>query len=86
MSQTELYQSILLKLGHLPSASLAEVDAFLSEMAKKNLNRSKRAHYKTRLAQLAGAWKNWDEHEFVSFLESTRQTRQDMFADRNFPL
>jgi len=84
MSQTELYQSILLKLGHLPAASLAEVDAFLSEITKKNSSRIKKAHYKTRLAQIAGSWKDWDEHEFNSYLESTRQIRSEMFADRDF--
>lgn len=85
MSQIELYQSILLKLGQLPSTSLAEVDAFLSEIAKKK-TRQKKARYKTHLAQIAGAWKDWDEKEFNAFLDTTRQIRQEMFADREFPL
>ena len=72
MSQIELYQSILLKLGQLPSSSLAEVDAFLSEVAKKQA-RPKKARYKTRLAQIAGAWKDWDDKEFNAFLDTTRQ-------------
>lgn len=85
MSQVELYQSILLKLGQLPSTSLEEVDAFLSEVAKKQ-TRKKKMHYKTRLAQIAGAWKDWDDREFNIFLETTRQTRQEMFADRELSI
>ena len=86
MSQIELYQSILLKLGQLPSTSLAEVDAFLSEIAKKKKTRQKKARYKARLAQIAGAWKDWDDKEFNAFLDTTRQIRQEMFADREFSL
>ncbi|MBK7936102.1 MAG: hypothetical protein IPJ82_03090 [Lewinellaceae bacterium] len=85
MSEIELYQSVLLKLGQLPSENLAEVDAFLSGLAKKR-TRIKTARYKTRLAKIAGAWKDWDDREFNAFLETTRQTRQEMFADRAFSL
>ncbi len=83
MSQIELYQSILLKLGQLPTASLAEVDAFLSEIAKKKTHH-KKSRYKTHLAQIAGAWKDWDDKEFDAFLDTTRQIRQEMFAGREF--
>lgn len=83
MSQAELYQSILLKLGHLPSASLSEVDAFLSELASKKSTRpSSQKRYKARLARIAGAWKDWDEQEFKSFLDTTHQIRQELFNDR----
>jgi hypothetical protein len=85
MSQAELYQSVLLKLGQLPAASLAEVDAFLAGLAKKR-NQNKPARYKTRLAKIAGAWKDWDDQEFNAFLDTTRQIRREMFADRTFSL
>lgn len=86
MSQTELYQSILLKLGQLPAASLTEVEAFLTEIAQKGPRSNTKVRYKTRLAQVAGAWKDWDDQGFYSFLETTRQIRNEMFADRPFPL
>lgn len=86
MSQTELYQSILLKLGQLPAASLSEVDTFLSEIAKKGPRLNSKARYKTRLSQVAGAWKDWDDQAFHSFLETTHQIRSEMFADRPLPL
>ncbi|MFN4254305.1 MAG: hypothetical protein ACK4Q5_04800 [Saprospiraceae bacterium] len=85
MTQIELYPSILLKLGQLPAESLVEVDLFLSNLAKQH-TRVKPKQYKNRLAKVAGAWKNWDDREFNAFLETTRQTRQEMFADRQMSL
>lgn len=85
MSQIELYQSILLKLGQLPATSLADVDAFLSEIVK-NKSRHKKARYQSRLAKIAGAWKDWDDQEFNAYLDTTRQIRQEMFSDREFSL
>ena len=85
MSQIELYQSILRKLGQLPSVNLAEVDAFLSGLSQKRSG-AKPARYKTRLAKVAGAWKDWDDREFNAFLDTTRQIRQEMFADRELSL
>ncbi len=86
MTQTELYPSILVKLGQLPTTSLADVDLFLAKLAKQHALRTKPKRYKTRLAKIAGAWKNWDDREFNAFLETTRQIRQELFADRPFAL
>ncbi len=85
MSQIELYQSILRKLGQLPVASLAELDVFLSSLVKKR-SHAKVTAYKTRLAKVAGAWKDWDDYEFNAFLDTTRQIRREMFADRELSL
>ncbi|MFN0013764.1 MAG: hypothetical protein ACKVU2_04375 [Saprospiraceae bacterium] len=85
MSQVELYQSVLQKLGQLPSGSLAQVDAYLSQLLQaKSLRKNKAA--KIDIAKFSGAWKNWDEREFLAFLEQTRDTRQDLFADRGVDL
>lgn len=86
MSQFELYQSILLKLGQLPSANLADVDAFLSEITKKKKRRPKVKYHKTNLSEIAGAWRDWDETEFNSFLDSILQIRSEMFLDRDFSI
>lgn len=82
MSQIELYQSVLLKLGQLPAKELAALDAYLSVLATP-----KEAYKKTKgIAHLAGAWKNWDDQDFEDFLQITRQIRQDMFMARPFSL
>ena len=82
MSQGELYQSVLMKLGQLPDKELAALDAYLSLLAKGS-----KTHSKSRnIAHLAGAWKHWDDHDFEDFLQITRQIRQDLFASRQFSL
>lgn len=69
MSQIELYQSVLLKLGRLSAKELAALDAYLSL-----LTTSKKAQAKPKgIAHLAGAWKNWDDADFEDFLQITRQ-------------
>jgi hypothetical protein len=82
MSQVELYQSVLLKLGQLPSKDLAALDAYLSLLTKKNT-----PSVKTKgIAHLAGAWKNWEGQEFEDFLQITQQIRSDLFTPRQFGL
>lgn len=82
MSQVELYQSVLLKLGQLPARELAALDVYLSRLVTP-----KKAPAKPKgIAHLAGAWKNWDDADFEDFLQITRQIRQDMFAPRQFSL
>ena len=82
MSQIELYQSVLLKLGQLPPKELGALDAYLSLLATP-----KEAPAKPKsIAHLAGAWKNWNDRDFEDFLHITRQTRQEMFVPRQFSL
>jgi chromosome segregation and condensation protein ScpB len=85
MSDFELYQSVLLKLGQLPSKDLVDVDTFLSLLVEKYKD-GKGKKRKSEISKLAGAWKNWDEQEFKAFLHSTQQVRHEMFSDRNFDL
>ena len=85
MSQIELYQSVLLKLGQLPYTNLAEVDAFLIGLTRKR-SRPNSASYKSRLGKVAGAWKDWDDQEFSAFLDTVGQIRLGMFSDRTFSL
>jgi hypothetical protein len=85
MSDFELYQSVLLKLGQLPSKDLVDVDTFLSLLVEKH-KKGKGKNKKTEISKLAGAWKNWDEREFEAFLHATQQTRQSLFSDRTFEL
>lgn len=82
MSQVELYQSVLLKLGSLPAKELAVLDTYLSFLEKRNKPEVK----PEGIAHLAGAWKNWDSNEFEEFLRITREIRQDIFMHRQFSL
>jgi hypothetical protein len=82
MPQVELYQSVLLKLGQLQGKDLAALDAYLSLLTKKNT-----PIVETKgIAHLAGAWKNWEGHDFEDFLQFTQQIRNDLFAPRQFGL
>ena len=82
MSQVELYQSILLKLGQLPSEDLSDLDAYLSFLTKKSNSTTK----VKGIAHLAGTWKNWEEKDFEDFLHITQQIRNDLFTSRQFSL
>ncbi|MEI6411584.1 MAG: hypothetical protein WCR52_19500 [Bacteroidota bacterium] len=78
MSQVELYQSVLSKLGQLAPNDLAVLDAYLERLLKKEVKTKSKG-----ISHLAGAWKDWSETEFQDFLRSTKQIRLDLFADRN---
>ncbi len=85
MSKVELYQSVLSKLGRLAAKEMADVDAFLTELLKREpQNKNKKGENKN--AKLAGAWRDWDEEEFQSFLAHTKQIREEMFSDRKVDL
>lgn len=49
MSEVELYQSVLLKLGRLTPRELAEVDSFLAKLIIHTLPDDRAATKKTRL-------------------------------------
>ena len=80
MSQVELFQSVLQKLGQLPVHELADLDGYLSVLVKRSAPKRK------GIAHLAGAWSDWNEQEFKDFLQMTRTTRQDMISLRQFDL
>jgi hypothetical protein len=82
MSQVELYQSVLQKLGQLPGKDLADLDAYLSLLAGRN----RRSGKNNGIAHLAGAWQNWDDHDFEDFLQMTRQIRNELFVPRHFSI
>jgi hypothetical protein len=80
MSQVELYQSVLLKLGQLPASELVILNNYLT-----HLTRHKNIHHKPAgVAHLGGAWKSWDDHDFEEFLQFTQKIRNDLFAPRSF--
>lgn len=82
MSQVELYQSVLLKLGQLPVHKLAILDNYLTLLTQM----SKTLLKTEGIAHLAGSWKSWDNSDFEEFLHLTRQTRDDLFTPRAFNL
>ncbi len=87
MSQIELYQSVLSKLGQLPFQELAELDTYLSVRLRRKPTQSQRAKTaQSNVSKVAGAWKDWDNADFEDFLRVLRQTREEMFADRTFQL
>lgn len=78
MSQVELYQSVLSKLGQLAPSDLAVLDAYLEGLLKKEAKAKAKG-----ISHLAGAWKDWSETDFQDFLRTTKQIRLDLFTDRN---
>jgi hypothetical protein len=86
MSDIELYQSVLLKLGQLPAKELADLDAYLSQRIRQRRVRHKPKNGSSNVSKSAGAWKDWDDKEFEDFLRITREAREEMFADREFQL
>jgi hypothetical protein len=85
MSQIELYQSVLAKLGQLPVQELAALDRYLSQRLK-NQGAKRPKSERSNILKTAGAWKDWDDREFEDFLNIGRQTRNEMFSDRNMEL
>ena len=84
MSQIELYQSVLSKLGQLPVQELVELDAYLSlRLRRKPLKESTKTT-QSNVSKVAGAWKDWNNADFEDFLGVLRQSREEMFADRGF--
>ena len=86
MSQIELYQSVLSKLGQLPFQDLAELDAYLSLRLRQKPVQKRAKSAQSNVSKVAGAWKDWDNADFEDFLRVLQQTRQEMFADRTFQL
>jgi hypothetical protein len=82
MSQIELYQSVLLKLGQLQIQDLAALNDYLATLTKKQKTRIQQEG----IAHLAGAWKQWDDIEFEGFLSATQHIRKDMFIPRQIEL
>jgi len=84
MSQIELYQSVLSKLGQLPVQELVELDAYLSmRLRRKTLKKSAKST-QSNVSKVAGAWKDWNNADFEDFLDVLKQSREEMFSDRGF--
>ena len=75
MSEAVLYQSVLQKLGQLSPQNLAELDAFLAVLVKKQ-TKGAVTNEQPLLDQYFGAWKDWDDEEFQDFLDIA--TAQDI--------
>lgn len=86
MSEIVLYQSILQKLGQLSPKDLAELDAFLAFLVQRETKSRQAQNPNQALNELFGAWKDWDEEEFQSFLEHTNEIRTDLFSTREIEL
>lgn len=86
MSEIVLYQSILQKLGQLSPKDLAELDAFLAFLVQRETKSRQAQNPNQALNELFGAWKDWEEEEFQSFLEHTNEIRTDLFSTREIEL
>jgi hypothetical protein len=88
MSEVILYQSVLQKLGQLSPQNLAELDAFLAFLVQKQTKGflGNDEAVQTLPDQLFGAWKEWDEQEFQSFLEYTNEVRADLYGNRELDI
>ncbi len=88
MSEVILYQSVLQKLGQLSPQNLAELDAFLAFLVQKQTKglRGNDETLQTLPEQLFGAWKEWDEQEFQSFLDYTNEVRTDLYSNRELDI
>jgi hypothetical protein len=53
MSQVELYQSVLMKLGQLPASELVKLNNYLALLTSKHKTTSETIS----IAHLSGAWK-----------------------------
>jgi len=84
MTYTELYQSVLQKLGQVPADNLAAIDTFLDGLVKKAPK--KKQDTREVILNLAGAWKDWDDQQFENFLKQTFEVRRSLFTDRQFDL
>ncbi|MFN0035871.1 MAG: hypothetical protein ACKVUS_12470 [Saprospiraceae bacterium] len=86
MSQVELYQSVLSKLGQLPAQELAALDAYLSSLIRVKPAARKSKIGNSNVSKVAGAWKDWDNQEFEDFLQLLKNSREEMFSDRSLQL
>lgn len=86
MSQVELYQSVLAKLGQLPIRELAALDAYLSARIQQKATKGKSPSNHSNVSKVAGAWKDWDNQDFQDFLLLLRNSREEMFSDRGLQL
>ena len=77
MSQTELYQSVLKKLGDLPAEYLIQIDDFLSQLSKKA---QKQTHQRDKTMALAGSWKDLSEEDFQDYLKHARESGSESFG------
>ena len=87
MSEGLVYQSVLQKLGQLSPQYLVELDAFLAFLVQKQTKGNVSAiDGISSLDQYFGAWKDWKEEEFQSFLNHTHEIRKDLFFTRELDL
>jgi hypothetical protein len=82
MSQVELYQSVLMKLGQLPASELVKLNNYLALLTSKHKTTSETIS----IAHLSGAWKAWDDRDFEEFLQIVGQIRHDLFVPRTMEL
>lgn len=82
MSQIELYQSVLSKLGQLPVQELVELDAYLSSRLRQKSVKKPSKTTQSNVSKVAGAWKDWSNADFEDFLSVLQHAREEMFTDR----
>ena len=84
MTETELYQSVLRKLSHIPQSYLEDIDKYLSSLMKK-VNLPAPNKKKDAIMSFAGSWSDMKEEDFDDFLVETRNVRTNLF-DRKIDL
>ncbi|NCP83480.1 MAG: hypothetical protein GW809_04135 [Bacteroidetes bacterium] len=71
-----IYQSILINLGGIPTSYLQEIDIFLrnitTEIRQKEQNR-------VAILNLAEGWSDMTETDFNDYLQVVKESRSDMF-------
>ena len=87
MSEGLVYQSVLQKLGQLSPQHLVELDTYLAFLVQKQTKgNAPSMDGISSLDQYFGAWKDWKEEEFQSFLNHTQEIRKDLFVTRELDL
>ena len=72
MTETELYQSVLRKLSHIPQSYLEEIDKYLSGLMKK-VNPPASNSKKDLIMSFAGSLSDMKEEDFDDYSVATRK-------------
>jgi hypothetical protein len=76
-TSNNLYQSILLKLGHLPINHLQQVDHYLDALI---LPISPQQESKSKILALFGSWSDMEEADYQDFLKEAKSVGTELFS------
>ena len=77
MSQTQLYQSVLKKLGDIPAEYLSQIDEFLSQL---NQEAQRQDNNREKILALAGSWTDMNEDDFQDYLKHAKESGSEAFG------